>query len=76
MMKKTIKRNYSESFEKIQNILESLEQGDIDVDELSAKVRDAAELIEFCQSRLKDTEVEVKKVVDRFEKQFAKDDGE
>ncbi|GEM_PF-74323 len=69
-MKKTTDKatNYSSSYEELQQILQALEQGEIDVDELSVKVKRAAELIEFCQSRLKETEVEVKKVIDRFEK--------
>ena len=62
--------NYAESYGELKDLLEELEQGEIDVDELSAKVKRAAELIEFCQKRLKETEVEVKRVVEKFEKQM------
>jgi exodeoxyribonuclease VII small subunit len=40
----------------------------VDVDELSEKVKRAAELITFCQSRLRETDVQVKKVIEKFEK--------
>lgn len=68
MKKNEVKLSYAAAFEELQRILEGLEQGDIDVDELSNKVKRAAELIDFCQKRLRDTELEVKRVVDSFEK--------
>ncbi len=68
MMKKNV--SYASSYEELQKILSELEQGDIDVDILSAKVKRAGELIEFCQKRLTETETEVKKVVEKFEKQL------
>lgn len=67
-MKKTEKLpTYTESFKELQDLLQSLEQGDVDVDELSLKVKRAAELIAFCQRRLTETETEVKKVMDSFD---------
>jgi exodeoxyribonuclease VII small subunit len=65
-MKKS--ESYGAQFAELQNILSSLEQGDVDVDELSEKVKRAAELITFCQSRLRETDVQVKKVIEKFEK--------
>ncbi len=62
---------YAAASEELQKILEGLEQGEIDVDELSARVSRAAELIEFCQKRLRDAEVEVKRVTERFEKKLS-----
>lgn len=68
-MKKSDKTpGYAEAYEELQTLLSDLENGDIDVDELSVKVKRAAELIAFCRKRLQDTEVEVKKVVESFEK--------
>jgi exodeoxyribonuclease VII small subunit len=69
--------SYSAAYEELRNTLEALEQGDVDIDELSAKVKRAAELIEFCQKRLKETEMEVKRVVESFQKQAVdKDEDE
>lgn len=72
-MKKTDGKSaagYAAQYEELQRILAALEGGEIDVDELSAKVKRAAELIESCQQRLKEAEGEVKRVVDKFEKQL------
>ena len=68
MTKKDKVPGYAEAYEELQTILADLEGGEIDVDELSAKVKRAAELIDFCRKRLKDTEVEVKRVVESMEK--------
>jgi exodeoxyribonuclease VII small subunit len=69
-MKKADKTpGYAEAFVELQAILVDLEGGEIDVDDLSAKVKRAAELIAFCRKRLADAEVEVKKVVDQVEKE-------
>ncbi|HMX95421.1 MAG TPA: exodeoxyribonuclease VII small subunit [Elusimicrobiota bacterium] len=64
-MKKT--DSYTASFEEIQKILAALEQGDVDVDVLSDNVKRAAELIEFCRKRLRETELQVKKVMEKFD---------
>jgi exodeoxyribonuclease VII small subunit len=68
-MKKT--DSYTASFEEIQKILAALEQGDVDIDVLSDNVKRAAELIEFCRKRLRETELQVKKVMEKFD-----EDGE
>jgi exodeoxyribonuclease VII small subunit len=49
MTKKT--EGYAAAYDELQKILEAMDQGEIDVDELSEKVKRAAELIEFCQKR-------------------------
>jgi exodeoxyribonuclease VII small subunit len=68
--------NYASAYQELCKTLEALEQGDIGVDELSAKVKRAAELIEFCQKRLKETELEVQRVVDSFQKQLETAEGD
>lgn len=59
---------YAQAYAEVQKILEGLDQGDIDVDELSEKVKRAAELIDFCQKRLRETELQVKRVMEKLEK--------
>jgi len=59
---------YAQAYTEVQKILEGLDQGDIDVDELSEKVKRAAELIDFCQKRLRETELQVKRVMEKLEK--------
>ncbi len=74
MTKKT--EGYQASYDELQKILQALEQGDIDVDDLSEKVKRAGELIEFCQKRLRETEVQVKKVMEKFEKSIGDENGD
>jgi len=59
--------SYAQSYAELQTILTSLDQGDIDVDDLSEKVKRAAELITFCQKRLHETELQVKTVMEKFD---------
>jgi exodeoxyribonuclease VII small subunit len=66
MTKKT--ESYAQSYEELQKILEALDQGEIDVDDLSEKVKRAAELIDFCQKRLRETELQVKRVMEKLDK--------
>ncbi len=66
---------YAQAYDELQKILEAMDQGEVDVDELSEKVKRAAELIEFCQKRLRDTELQVKRVMQKLE-ETAKEDEE
>ena len=55
--------NYTEAFEELQEIVSEIEQGEISVDELSAKVKRAAELIKICKTKLTTTEEDVNKIL-------------
>ncbi|MCM8788011.1 MAG: exodeoxyribonuclease VII small subunit [Candidatus Omnitrophica bacterium] len=70
MTKKTIK--YSQAIEELNNILEDLEGERIDVDEVSAKIKRAIELIKFCRQKIENTELEVRNIVKEFEKDLEK----
>jgi exodeoxyribonuclease VII small subunit len=72
MTKKT--EGYTQAFDELQKILEAMDQGEVDVDELSEKVKRAAELIEFCQKRLRDTELQVKRVMQKLEETVKEDE--
>lgn len=58
---------YSKAVEKLDEIIRKIESEDIDVDELSLKVKEAVELVKICKSRIEKAEFEVKKVVDNLE---------
>lgn len=49
------------------NTVSEIEQGDISVDELSVKVKRAAELIKICKSKLTSTEEDVNKIFEGVE---------
>ena len=57
---------YSKSIKKLEEIIERIESEEIDVDELSAKVKEAVSLIKICKNKIEKAELEVKKVVDGF----------
>jgi exodeoxyribonuclease VII small subunit len=58
---------YSKAVEKLDEIIAKIESEDIDVDELSVKVKEAVELIKVCKSKIEKAELEVKKVVENLE---------
>ena len=55
--------DYTQAFEELQQIVNDIELGEISVDELSTKVKRAAELIRFCRNRLSTTEEDVNKII-------------
>jgi exodeoxyribonuclease VII small subunit len=57
------KLNYTEAFEELQEIVSEIEQGEISVDELAAKVKRAALLIKICKDKLTNTEEDVNKIL-------------
>jgi exodeoxyribonuclease VII small subunit len=57
------KPNYTEAFEELQEIVSEIEQGEISVDELAAKVKRAAQLIKICKDKLTTTEEDVSKIL-------------
>jgi len=63
-MTKQIK--YGEAVQKLEEIIAKIESEEIDVDELSQKVKDAVVLINTCKEKIEKAELEVKKVVEDF----------
>lgn len=54
---------YEEAYDELEQIVMSIEEGGIDVDELSDKVKRASKLIQLCSAKLKATEEEVEKIL-------------
>jgi len=59
--------SYEEAFEELQAIVTAMEGGSIGIDELSIKVKRAAELIQFCKQKLKTTEMDVDQILKDME---------
>lgn len=55
--------NYADAFEELQQIVSEIEEGQISVDELSEKVKRAAQLINVCKAKLTSTEEDVNKIL-------------
>ena len=58
---------YNEAILEIEEILQKIESGELDVDELTDKVKRVAYLLETCKKKLKSTESEIQKVIDGLE---------
>ncbi len=58
---------YTKAVQKLDEIIIKIESEEIDVDELSAQVKEAVELIKLCKAKIEKAEMEVKKVVENFD---------
>ena len=58
---------YNEAVEKLRKIVADIENGDLDVDILSEKVKEATRLIKLCKEKFYKADEEVKKVLEELE---------
>lgn len=54
---------YTQAMKELEQIVAQLEDNSLDIDQLSAKVKKAQQLIAFCRERLTQTDEEVKKLL-------------
>lgn len=57
---------YEKAYDELEAIMQQLQEDRISVDDLTAKVKRAAELITFCNEMLRSTETEVNKIVKKL----------
>ena len=57
------KRSYRESIEEVEAILEDIETGDVNIDDLADKIKSAAEILQECKDKLFRTEQEIEKIL-------------
>ncbi len=62
------KLTYKEAVSEIEEILEKLENEELDVDELAAKVKRVSQLLKFCKDKLSGTEKEIQNIIEDMEK--------
>ena len=60
---------YSKAIERLDEIISKIEGDDVDVDELSLRVKEAVNLIKLCKAKIDKAEMEVKQVVEDFDKE-------
>lgn len=58
---------YQEAVEKLRTIVADIERGDMDVDLLSDKVKEAARLIRLCKNKLYKVDKDVKKILETLD---------
>lgn len=61
------KQSYRESIEEIENILASIENDELDVDDLAEKVKRVTGLMKYCKDKLYKTQEEVENVLKEME---------
>ena len=59
---------YESAYRELQLIAKEIETESVSVDVLAEKVKRASELISFCQDKLRNTELEVGKIIEQMEK--------
>ena len=64
---------YVQAFEELQQIVSEIEEGQISVDELSEKVKRAAQLISICKTKLSTTEEDVNRILKDLDSAAAED---
>jgi exodeoxyribonuclease VII small subunit len=58
---------YEAAYQELSEIAKEIETESVSVDVLAEKVKRAAALVNFCQSKLKATEAEVNKIISQME---------
>jgi exodeoxyribonuclease VII small subunit len=56
---------YESAYKELQQIAREIENETVSVDVLAAKVKRASELITFCQNKLRSTEMEVTRIIEK-----------
>ena len=59
---------YGEAASRLEEILNQIEEGEVDIDELSGRVKEAAELVALCRNKIHAAEVQVKTITEQLER--------
>lgn len=58
---------YSQAKKELEEIVTSIESGELDMDALTGKVKRASELISFCKDKLTSTDKELQKILEKID---------
>lgn len=58
------KLTYSQAKDELEQIVQTIESGDLDVDALTQQVKRASQLIAFCKEKLTKTDKELQKILE------------
>jgi exodeoxyribonuclease VII small subunit len=67
MAKKT--PTYGEAAERLEQILGKIEEGQVDIDELSGLVKEAAGLVTLCREKIQAAEMQVNTITEQLERE-------
>lgn len=63
---KNEKITYTEAKSELEKIVSLIESDELDVDQLSTKVKRASELVAFCKQKLTETDTELQKILEEL----------
>ncbi len=55
---------YEKAMKRLEEIVEKVENGQMDIDSLSATLKEAQELVAFCRDKLTKVDAEIKKILE------------
>lgn len=61
---------FEEALEKLESIVNSMEDGDVMLEELVAKFEEGDSLLKYCNKQLKEAELKIEKLKENTEDQF------
>lgn len=67
---------YSKARQELDRIIAEIERGDADIDNLSAKIKRAGELISFCRNKLRSTEQDIENILNSMKDETATNEPE
>lgn len=74
--KKSEELSYGQAAGRLEEILGKIEEGEVDIDELSGLVKEAAELVSLCRGKIHAAEVQVKTITEQLERDAPDSAGE
>ncbi len=60
---------YTEAITEIEEIINDIDNGELNVDDISEKVKRVSYLINICQKKLHSTQMEVEKIIEKIDGQ-------
>jgi len=58
------KESYAQAMEKLEDIVSAVEKNELDIDQLSEKLKEAQKLVRFCKDKLYKADEEIKKIME------------
>jgi len=71
---KAAKLNYGQAAQRLDEILQKIEEGEVDIDELSSLVEEAAGLVTTCREKIRDAGMKVRTITEQLEREKTDDD--
>ena len=58
-------KKYEEAVRQLEAIVDKMERGELDIDSMAAQLKQAQELVKLCKQKLKRTDDEIQKLLDK-----------